>query len=124
VRDFAADLPGFEAFLARLPGPFGRVTSLEECALALADGVARRARKVHVPRSLLGFALLRSLLWTERGERLISRHLGRSLERLERDVRALGRPFGTSSVETTSAALREPSRVHSTPGPARAIVGE
>jgi NAD(P)-dependent dehydrogenase (short-subunit alcohol dehydrogenase family) len=113
VRDFAADLPTFEAFLARLPGPFGRVTSLDECAQALADGVARRQRKVHVPRSLLGFALLRSLLWTGLGERLIIKHLGRSLTRLERDVHALGRPFGASSVETKPATRRAPSHVHS-----------
>jgi short-subunit dehydrogenase len=114
VRDFAADLPAFESFLARLPGPFGRITSLDECARALADGVARRQRKVHVPRSLFGFALLRSLLWTGLGERLISEHMGRSIGRLERDVLALGRPFGASSVEAKRAPRREPSRVHST----------
>lgn len=114
VRDFAADLPTFEAFLARLPGPFGRVTSLDECARALADGVAQRQRKVHVPRSLFGFALLRSLLWTRLGERLVIEHMGRSISRLERDVLALGRPFGASSVETKPAPRREATHAHST----------
>ena len=114
VQDFAADLPTFEAFLARLPGPFGRITSLDECARALADGVARRRRKIHVPRALFGFALLRSLLWTRLGERLVTEHMGRSIARLERDVLALGRPFGAASVETKRVPRREPSRAHST----------
>lgn len=113
VRDFAADLPTFEAFLARMPGPFGRITSIDECSRALADGVARRQRKIHVPRSLFAFALLRSLLWTGLGERLIIKHTGRSIKRLERDVRALGRPFGASSVETKRSPRPEPSQLHS-----------
>jgi NAD(P)-dependent dehydrogenase (short-subunit alcohol dehydrogenase family) len=106
VRDFAADLPSFHDGLSRLPGPFGRVTSLDECTAALADAVSRRQRKVHVPRSLFWFALLRGLLWTRLGERLIAQQTSATLPRLEREAARLGRAFGASSVESRPAAQR------------------
>jgi NAD(P)-dependent dehydrogenase (short-subunit alcohol dehydrogenase family) len=104
VRDQLDDLPTFKALLSRLPGPFGRVTSREECAVALVGAVERRLRKVHVPRSLFWFALLRSLLWTRLGERLIAHSTAETLPQLEREVSKLGRAFGASSVEVRTAA--------------------
>src|SRR5919107_1880158 len=51
VRDVRRDLRCFEEMLGRLPGPFGKVTSVGECAAALARAVARRSQNDYVPRT-------------------------------------------------------------------------
>ena len=52
VRDAQKDLQSFNDMVKTLPGPLGVVTSVEECARALVDGIERRSRKIYVPRVL------------------------------------------------------------------------
>jgi NAD(P)-dependent dehydrogenase (short-subunit alcohol dehydrogenase family) len=99
VRDARADLATFDATLRSLPGPFGTVTPVAECAAALVDAIARRRRKVFVPRSLAPFAAFRQALVSPLAERIAARMAARAMPELERESRALGSAFGKNSVE-------------------------
>jgi short-subunit dehydrogenase len=98
VRDVRQDLRSFEEMLGRLPGPFGKVTSVGECAAAFVRAVERRSRKVYVPRTLAPLAALRQLFTSSLSDRLMRRHTTRLVPEAEREVVALGRSFGVHSV--------------------------
>jgi len=97
VRDPRKDLRSFEEALAQLPGPFGTVTSVGECADAFVGAVERRARKVFVPKSIGPLAAVRQLFSSPLAELVLKRKARRTLPLLEREVRALGRAFGEHS---------------------------
>src|SRR5215210_7082343 len=61
VRDVRSDLSSFDRMLRTLPGPFGRITSVGECAAAFVRAVERRRRKVYVPAALAPLAAVRYL---------------------------------------------------------------
>jgi NAD(P)-dependent dehydrogenase (short-subunit alcohol dehydrogenase family) len=98
VRDAQSDLAGFRALMGRLPGPFGRVTPLGDCAAAFVDAIERRRRKVYVPRTLAAAAALRQLLASPLADFLMGRQTRHTLPQVEAEVRALGRPFGSHSM--------------------------
>jgi len=100
VRDPRRELSSFDRMLKTLPGPFGSMTSVEECAAAFVAGIERRKRKVFVPRSLGPLAAIRQLFSSPLAERVTGRTARRLLPRHEREVAALGRSFGAHSVET------------------------
>jgi NAD(P)-dependent dehydrogenase (short-subunit alcohol dehydrogenase family) len=98
VRDVQRDSDTFTRTLPTLPGVFGTVTSLNDCADAFVRGIERRARKIWVPSGLSRMALLRSVLnsaWLERWQ--LRRAVG-SVARSEEESAALGRAFGATSV--------------------------
>jgi NAD(P)-dependent dehydrogenase (short-subunit alcohol dehydrogenase family) len=99
VRDVRQDFVNFDRLLRGLPGPLGRVTPVRDCAVALADAIARRRRKVYVPGSLAVLFALRSLMTSRAAEWVMRRNARRLLPALEAEVNALGRAFGTHSVE-------------------------
>ena len=99
VRDARHDMGAFERLLHRLPGPFGTVTSVQDCAAALLRGIEGRKRKVFVPRSLAFFSAIRQLLASRLGESIVRRNAGQLLPELESEVARLGRSFGEHSVE-------------------------
>ncbi|HEX2095065.1 MAG TPA: SDR family NAD(P)-dependent oxidoreductase [Longimicrobiaceae bacterium] len=98
VRDQQRDLESFNRALRRLPGPFGTVTPLRECATAFVEGIERRRRKVFVPRTLAPLAAVRQLFTSPLSEFFLRRQARRLVPELEREVRALGRSFGEHSV--------------------------
>jgi len=98
VRDQRRELDSFDRMLAKLPGPFGSMTSVEECAAAFVEGIERRRRKVFVPRSLGPLAAVRQLFSSPLSEWATGRSARRIIPRLEGEVRALGRSFGGTSV--------------------------
>ena len=100
VRDAQQEMPAFRETLRKLPGPFGKVTSLDACAAALVEAVVQRRRKVYVPRSLAPFAAMRHLFMSRLGDRTIDADAQRRLAALEREVESLGRPFGEHSAES------------------------
>ena len=106
VRDARHDLPSFDQILGTLPGPFGRVTTVEACAAAFVRAVERRRRKVYVPRSLGFAAALRQLFASPLAEYVTGRRARRLLPEAEREILALGRTFGAHSVETTKQSDR------------------
>jgi NAD(P)-dependent dehydrogenase (short-subunit alcohol dehydrogenase family) len=114
VRDQQRDVPAFRTMLSVLPGPLGRINSLEACADALVDAIVSRRARVYVPRSLYWLALVRSLLWTRLGDYLTSQRLGKLLPLLESEARGLNRAFGRSSVETAASDAKASDQTRST----------
>jgi short-subunit dehydrogenase len=101
VRDAQADLSTFARMLRRLPGPLGRITSVEACAAAIVEAIERRQRRTYVPKSLAPFAAMRQMLASPPLDIIIRRDAARSVPILEREVDALGRSFGANSAEIT-----------------------
>jgi hypothetical protein len=97
VRDAQSDLTGFREMLGKLPGPFGRVTPLRDCAEAFVRAVERRKRKVYVPRTLAAAAAVRHLFMSSLADYLMGRQTRKTLPQVEAEVRALGRSFGAHS---------------------------
>jgi NAD(P)-dependent dehydrogenase (short-subunit alcohol dehydrogenase family) len=98
VRDAQSDLAGFRALMGKLPGPFGRVTPLRDCAAAFVEAVEQRRRKVYVPRTLAAAAALRQLLASSLADFIMGRQTRHTLPQVESEVRALGRSFGSHSM--------------------------
>jgi len=98
VRDQRQDLECFNEMLRTLPGPFGSVTSVEECAAAFVRAIERRRRKVYVPRTLGPLAVFRQLFASPLAEYVMGRHARRLIPRAEREIISLGRAFGPSSM--------------------------
>jgi NAD(P)-dependent dehydrogenase (short-subunit alcohol dehydrogenase family) len=113
VRDTEKDLGAFRDARARLPGPLGGTTSVEECAERFADGIAKRSRRVYVPRSLAWFQALRTVVVSPFSDVLIGRDAKTMVPRMEAEVRALGRSFGATTVaaggDETASARPAPS---------------
>jgi NAD(P)-dependent dehydrogenase (short-subunit alcohol dehydrogenase family) len=101
VRDAQQDVTSFARMLSKLPGPFGKITPLAECADAIVEGIVKRKRKVYVPKSLAIYSALRQLFMSAPVEALMRRDMRKSLDRMEAEVTALGRSFGAHSVEMT-----------------------
>jgi short-subunit dehydrogenase len=106
VRDQQHELSTFSQTLARLPGPFGKVTPLAECVEAMIDGMERRRRKVFVPRSLAPFSAIRQLFTSPMAERATLRTAAKTVPRLEAEIARLGRSFGEHSVGNVDVAER------------------
>lgn len=102
VRDSDASSRSMSEARRRLRGPVGQTYSPTECAVALADGIAQRKRRVYVPRSLALMQALRPLVLSPLGDAVLKRQLRTSdyIPALEAEVATLGRAFGASSVET------------------------
>jgi NAD(P)-dependent dehydrogenase (short-subunit alcohol dehydrogenase family) len=98
VRDAQADLPSFRRTLARLPWPVGSVVPVERCAQSLVDAMARRRRRVYVPRAMGAVQALRTVVLGPVGEAVLRRGARSSVPAMEAEVRALGRNFGEHSV--------------------------
>jgi short-subunit dehydrogenase len=110
VRDARQDLGVFRNLMSRLPGRLGHTTSARDCAVALADAIARRRRRVYVPRGIVLAALLRQLLTSALAERVAARRLAPLIPAFDDEVKALGRSFGRTSVETRPPATKDPAR--------------
>lgn len=105
VRDARSDFSRFDEMLRGLPGPLGRVTPVRSCAAALVRAIARRKRKVFVPRTLAPFAWARQLFTSPLGEMLAAGRCRRFLSSLEAEAVTRGRWFGEHSVEREKEGL-------------------
>jgi NAD(P)-dependent dehydrogenase (short-subunit alcohol dehydrogenase family) len=99
VRDAKDDLSSFKETLARLPAPFGSVTSVESCAQALVSAIEHRARRIYIPKSVGLIQRLRTLANGRLAQRLLTRDAATSIPRLESEVRRLNRPFGAHTID-------------------------
>ncbi len=98
VRDVQHDLSSFRRTLAKLPGPFGVVTSLEACTTAFVNGCEARARTVFVPGHLGVASALRQLLNSAFMQKLTTPQLAPMMKDSEAEMLATGRAFGANSV--------------------------
>jgi short-subunit dehydrogenase len=97
VRDVKDDLPTFQAALDRLPGALGRSVPVERCAAAFVDAVARRRRRVYVPRVVGLASAFRSLANGSFGGWVAQRAAATSVPELETQLAALGRGYGRNT---------------------------
>jgi NAD(P)-dependent dehydrogenase (short-subunit alcohol dehydrogenase family) len=104
VRDQRAEVAAFNDMLARMPWPFNTVIPVETCAKALVGAMERRARKVFVPEALAVMEAVRPFFVGDFWEKRAAKDMGRLIERLEADVMALGRAFGSRSAGFGEAA--------------------
>jgi NAD(P)-dependent dehydrogenase (short-subunit alcohol dehydrogenase family) len=110
VRDQRAELSSFEEILQKLPGPLGTYTSVEQCGESLVASIEGRKRRVYVPGSLRWVQALRTLIVGPLGDLAVRRQARTMVPRLESEVQALGRSFGTSSVETNKHSTGVPDQ--------------
>jgi hypothetical protein len=83
-------LPTFKKMRHDLPPPANSTTSVEDCALAFADAIERRARRVFVPRAGRIISLLRPLTMAAPIARLTRRRVGPDLAQLDKENQAQG----------------------------------
>lgn len=98
VRDQQRDLASFDEARRKLPWPFNVMTSVEECAAAFADAVATRRRKTYVPKALAPVGAMRQLFMSPVWEFFVKREAKTAIPKVEKEVQALGRSFGASSM--------------------------
>ncbi|MFI7603432.1 short-chain dehydrogenase/reductase [Actinoplanes sp. NPDC049681] len=94
MRDVKEDLPMFGQMLSGLPRRLGLYTTPERCARAFLRGVARRSRRVYVPRYLAVAQLVRCTFGGAAADMALRRVAARTVPELEGQVRRLGRSFG------------------------------
>jgi len=91
VRDPKADLPSFGEFLARLPWPLNKTTSLDRCAAAFVKGIEGRAEHVYCPRWVVLLRWLKPVLSTRVGEMPVRKLAAELMPQMDAEVAALGR---------------------------------
>lgn len=99
VRDAQRDMQSFTGLLSKLPGPFGKISTVAECATALANAIEGRKRKVFMPKSLGPIAAIRQFCMSSLAEWYLAKHTRAILLQMEEEVTALGRSFGKHSTE-------------------------
>jgi hypothetical protein len=100
VRDAGTDYRGFDDMRSSLPWPMRSITTVGDCANALADGIERRKRKVYVPGSLRVVEWVRWMIGGRLGDAVIGRQARDRIPKLEEEARATGRAFGRNSAES------------------------
>lgn len=98
VRDVKADSSTFEDTLRKLPPPLGSIASVEECGRGFLEGIARRRRRIFVPKSVGLLAALRPITFSWLGDLPILAQAKTMVPKLEEQFRASGRQFGRTSV--------------------------
>lgn len=90
VRGSEAALPAFKKMRKEMPWPANSTTSVEDCAVAFADAVERRALRTCVPKSGGFLAAIRPLLLSGVAQRAAVRRVGKDLRQLDNENLALG----------------------------------
>lgn len=91
VRGAEADLPSFKAIRRRLPWPANGTTSLEDCVERITDGLAKKKRRVYVPKGVAVAAFTKPILSSALAEPVAKRLVKKTVPAMEREVEALGR---------------------------------
>jgi NAD(P)-dependent dehydrogenase (short-subunit alcohol dehydrogenase family) len=102
VQDAKKDLTAFQKMLETLPGPLGSTTSVEACAEAFVDGIAKRRTRISVPRWVNAIRWLKPLLTTPLFERETARHAKTIVPLMDQEVLALGRSASARTVALES----------------------
>jgi NAD(P)-dependent dehydrogenase (short-subunit alcohol dehydrogenase family) len=98
VRDVKADSSTFEDTLRKLPPPLGSIASVDECVAGFLEGIAKRKRRVFVPKSVGLLAGLRPITFSWLGDLPIMAQAKKMVPQLEEQFRKTGRAFGRTSV--------------------------
>jgi NAD(P)-dependent dehydrogenase (short-subunit alcohol dehydrogenase family) len=95
LRDAEAGSAAVRRMRAAMRWPLRTTTSVQDCAVAVADAVERRATRVYVPPSTAVLGLLRPVLQSPAVHRLIASRAQRDLRELDAERRS-GTPPGTA----------------------------
>ena len=98
VRDVKADSSTFEDTLRKLPPPLGSIATVEECGRGFLEGIAKRKRRIFVPRSVGLLAALRPITFSWLGDLPVLAQAKTMVPKLEEQFRRTGRSFGATSV--------------------------
>ena len=91
VRSAEADLPSFARLRKGLPYPGNVTTNVDQAAAAIVEGLARRRRRVYVPRAVVVANWAKGALNSPVTWPWMRRFAARAVPALEREVQALGR---------------------------------
>ena len=108
VQDAKSDLTAFQKMLDSLPGPLGNTTSVQACADAFVDGIAKRRRRISVPRWVNAIRWLKPALTTRLGELETARRAPEIVPLMDQEVLALGR---SASARVTALESEEQAPV-------------
>jgi NAD(P)-dependent dehydrogenase (short-subunit alcohol dehydrogenase family) len=103
VQDAKRDLSAFAEMIGKLPPPLNRTTDVQTCVDGFVAGIATRARRVYVPGWVGAIAKSRSLLNSSFGDRPTLEHAATSVERMDEEVRRLGRSTSERNLESLQA---------------------
>jgi NAD(P)-dependent dehydrogenase (short-subunit alcohol dehydrogenase family) len=104
VQDAKRDLSAFAEMIAKLPAPLNRTTDVETCVDAFVTGIARRSRRVYVPGWVGAIAKSRSVLNSALGDRPTLEHAATSVDRMDEEVRRLGRSTSERNLDSLHQA--------------------
>jgi NAD(P)-dependent dehydrogenase (short-subunit alcohol dehydrogenase family) len=104
VQDAKKDLSAFAEMIATLPSPLNRTTDVETCVDAFVAGIARRSRHVYVPGWVGAIAKSRTLLNSAFGDRPTLQQAATSVERMDEEVRRLGRSTSERNLDSLHRA--------------------
>ncbi|MFC9363351.1 SDR family oxidoreductase [Rhodococcus sp. NPDC057014] len=105
VQDAKDDLAAFNQFLATLPGPLGKTTSVDRCVDAFVDGLTKRKRRIYVPRWVGAFAWLKAVVTSRIGDRTLLPPVPRILPLMDEEVVKLGRSTSARNVALDDVAV-------------------
>jgi NAD(P)-dependent dehydrogenase (short-subunit alcohol dehydrogenase family) len=91
VRGAEDDLPSFKAIRSKLPWPANGTTSLEDCVDAIAHGLAKKKRRVYVPKGVVVSNFTKPIFSSALVEPVAKRLVKKTVPQMEREVDALGR---------------------------------
>ncbi|MEE3850166.1 SDR family oxidoreductase [Gordonia sp. LSe1-13] len=113
AQDVAEDLPSFFGALEELPSAMRGIIPVEDCAVAMVNGMAHRSRRVYVPRWIAATAWLKPLLASRIMDKQYGDIAARHLGRVDSEVAGLRR----------STSARNMANVHLSTAAAPAIDG-
>ncbi len=99
VQDAKKDLKAFGKMLEAMPGPLGRTVSVETCADAFVEGIAKRKTRVSVPGWVNAVRWLKPALTTVIGERETARRAPEVVPLMDQKVLPLGRSMSARTAE-------------------------
>ena len=109
VQDAKKDLGSFTTMLEKLPGPLGKTTTVQECADAFVDGIAKRRTRISVPRWVNAIRWLKPALTTVAAERDARRQAAELVPVMDQEVLKLGRSMSARSAALEQDAAADPS---------------
>lgn len=104
VQDAKRDLSAFAEMIGKLPPPLNRTTDVEACVDAFVMGIALRSRRIYVPGWVGAIAKSRSLLNSALGDRPTLAQAAASVERMDEEVRRLGRSTSQRNLDSLREA--------------------
>jgi NAD(P)-dependent dehydrogenase (short-subunit alcohol dehydrogenase family) len=94
VRGPERDSPAFARIRAQLPWPANSTMPVDECASLLVDAIERRATRVYIPGGVRLVSMLRPLIMSGFGHRLVARRGAADLQQLDRESEAARAELG------------------------------